>query len=83
MVMLAHVRSAFALSNGTYDSPRVTRELQDNGFTIGRRCTARQKRRFKRTDRQLTRLVGLAEHQRPEFHCDGTQPEVGVDSSYV
>lgn len=59
MVMLAHVRSAFALSNGTYGSPRMTRELQDDGFAIGRRRTARlmrenglrgrQKRRFKRT----------------------------------
>jgi hypothetical protein len=29
MVLLAHVRSAFALSNGTYRSPRMTRELQD------------------------------------------------------
>ena len=58
MVMLAHVRSAFALSNGTYGSPRMTRELQDDGFAIGRRRTARlmrenglrgrQKRRFKR-----------------------------------
>ena len=27
MVLLAHVRSAFALSNGTYGSPRMTREL--------------------------------------------------------
>ena len=26
MVLLAHVRSAFALSNGTYGSPRMTRE---------------------------------------------------------
>ena len=41
MVMLAHVRSAFALSNGTYGSPRMTRELQDDGFAIGRRRTAR------------------------------------------
>jgi putative transposase len=59
MVMLAHVRSAFALSNGTYGSPRMTRELQDDGLAIGRRRTARlmrenglrgrQKRRFKRT----------------------------------
>ena len=59
MVMLAHVRSGFALSNGTYGSPRMTRELQDDGFAIGRRRTARlmrenglrarQKRRFKRT----------------------------------
>ncbi|NJC34164.1 transposase InsO family protein [Sphingomonas jejuensis] len=59
MVMLAHVRSAFALSNGTYGSLRMTRELQDDGFAIERRRTARlmrengphgrQKRRFKRT----------------------------------
>jgi putative transposase len=27
-VLLAHVRSAFALSNGTYGSPRMTRELR-------------------------------------------------------
>jgi putative transposase len=59
IVMLAHVRSAFSLSNGTYGSPRMTRELQDDGFAVGRRRTARlmrenglvarQKRRFKRT----------------------------------
>ncbi len=59
MVMVAHVRSAFALSNGTYGSPRMTRESQDDGFASGRRRTARlmrenglrarQKRRFKRT----------------------------------
>ncbi len=37
MVMLAHVRSAFSLSNGTYGSPRMTRELQDDGprFYLG------------------------------------------------
>lgn len=41
MVLLAHVRSAFALSNGTYGSPRMTRELRDSGLTVGRRRTAR------------------------------------------
>ena len=59
LILLAHIRSAFALSNGTYGSPRMTRELQDEGLAIGRRRTARlmsenglkawQKRRFKRT----------------------------------
>jgi putative transposase len=59
MVLLAHVRSAFALSHGTYGSPRMTRELQDSGLAVGRRRTARlmrenglcarQKWRFKRT----------------------------------
>ena len=41
MVLLAHVRSAFALSNGTYGSPRMTRELQEAGLLAGRRRTAR------------------------------------------
>ena len=31
MVLLAHIRSAFALSNATYGSPRMTRELRDDG----------------------------------------------------
>src|SRR5260370_10059781 len=61
MVLLAHVRSAFALSNGTYGSPRMTRELRDSGLTVGRRriarlmrdngLRARQKRRLKPTSR--------------------------------
>jgi putative transposase len=59
LVLLAHIRSAFARSNGTCGSPRVTRELQEEGLTVGRRRTvrlmreiglkARQKQRFKRT----------------------------------
>ena len=40
-VLLAHVRSAFRESNGTYGSPRMTRELQDQDLPIGRRRTAR------------------------------------------
>ena len=28
-MLLAHIRSAFALSNATYGSPRMTRELRD------------------------------------------------------
>ena len=37
MVMLAHVRSAYALSHETYGSPPMTRELQDSGFAFGRK----------------------------------------------
>jgi putative transposase len=58
MVLLGYVRSAFALSHGTYGSPRMTRELQGSGLAVGRQRTARlmrenglrarQKRRFKR-----------------------------------
>lgn len=55
MVYLAHIRTAFALSNGTYDSPRATCDLVDEGQEIGRHRTARlmrergPTRRFKRT----------------------------------
>ena len=36
MVLLAHVRSAFRLSNGTYGSPRMRHDVQADGITIGR-----------------------------------------------
>ena len=93
LVLLAHTRSAFALSNGTYGSPRMTRELQDNGFAVGRRRTARlmrendikarQKRRFKRTTD--------SEHSWPvapniidqDFAADRPNQKWGVDISYV
>jgi len=35
MVYLAHIRTAFALSNGTYGSPRMHRDLIDEGHKIG------------------------------------------------
>ena len=41
MVLPAHVRSAFALSNATHGSPRMTRELPDAGLVVGRRRIAR------------------------------------------
>ena len=93
MVLLAHVRSAFALSNGTYGSPRMTRELRDSGLTVGRRriarlmcdngLRARQKRRFKRTTD--------SHHARPvapnllnqDFMATGPDKKWGADISYV
>jgi transposase InsO family protein len=97
LVLLAHTRSAFTLSNGTYRSPRMTRELQERtadwGFAVGRRRTARlmrendikarQKRRFKRTTD--------SEHSWPvapsiidqDFAADGPNQKWGVDISYV
>ena len=35
LVLLAHARSAFQLPNETYDSPRLTRELQDQRQSAG------------------------------------------------
>ena len=93
MVLLAHVRSAFALSNGTYGSPRMTHELRDRGLQVGRRRTARlmrdndlkarQKRRFKRTTD--------SEHAWPiapnlidqDFTATAPNQKWGVDISYV
>jgi putative transposase len=93
MVLLAHVRSAFALSNGTYGSPRMTRELRDSGLTVGRRRTARlmrenglrarQKRRFKRTtDSQHAWPVApnLLDH---DFAATGPDEKWGADISYI
>ena len=59
MILLAHIRNAFSLSNETYGSPRMTADLKEEGFGVGRRrvarlmrlngLQARRKRRFKRT----------------------------------
>lgn len=40
-VHLAHIRTAFALSNGTYGSPRMHQDLVADGHEIGRHRTAR------------------------------------------
>ena len=37
LVLLAHVRTASRRSKETYGSPRLTRELQEAGLTVGRR----------------------------------------------
>ena len=93
MVLLAHVRSAFALSNGTYGSPRMTRELQDAGLVVGRRRTARlmrdnglrarQKRRFKRTtdsDHAWPVAPNLLDQ---DFTATAPDKKWGADISYV
>jgi len=81
MVLLAHVRSAFALSNGTYGSPRMTRELQDAGLAVGRRRTARLMRENGLRARQEAtvqahhgqppRLAGRPEPARSGLHGEG------------
>ena len=87
MVLLAHVRSAFALSGGTYGSPRMTYELRDNGLAIGRRrvarlmrengLRARQKRRFQAHHRHPACLSDRAEPPGPGLYRNGPEPEVG------
>ena len=93
MVLLAHVRSSFALSNGTYGSPRMTRELQDNGLSVGRRRTARlmrenglaarQKRRFKRTTDSQHGWPVAANLLEQDFTASRADEKGGADISYV
>jgi len=93
MVLLAHLRSAFALSNGTYGSPRMTRELQDDGLKVGRRRTARlmrenglrarQKRRFKRTTDSHHAWPVAPNIIDQDFAAERPNEKWGADISYV
>lgn len=93
MVLLAHVRSAFAVSNGTYGSPRLMHELRDNGLAIGRRRTARlmrenglkarQKRRFRRTTDSLHAFPVAPNLLDQDFAATGPNQKWGSDISYV
>jgi putative transposase len=93
MVLLAHIRSAFALSNATYGSPRMTRELRDDGITIGRHrvarlmrenaLKARQRRRFKRTTDRLHAFPVAPNLLNQDFNAAGPNQKWGADISYV
>jgi putative transposase len=93
LILLAHVRSAFAQSNGTYGSPRMTRELQDDGLAIGRRRTARlmaendlkarQKRRFKRTTDSHHGFPVAPNLLSQDFAAERPNAKWGADISYV
>jgi len=93
LVLLAHVRSAFVLSNGTYGSPRMTRELQDQGLRVGRRRTARlmrenglrarQPRRFRRTTDSLHAFPVAPNLLDQDFTASGPNEKWGADISYI
>ena len=93
MVYLAHIRTAFALSNGTYGSPRMHRDLVDDGHAIGRRRTARlmrenrliarQKRRFKRTTDSEHAWPVAPNLMAQDFAAEGPDQKWGADISYV
>lgn len=93
MVLLAHLRSAFAVSNETYGSPRMVHELRDNRLAIGRRriarlmrengMKARQKRRFKRTTDSLHAFPVAPNLLDQDFTASGPNQKWGADISYV
>ena len=93
LVLLAHVRSFFQLSNGTYGSPRMTHELQDQGLSVGRRRTARlmrenglrarQPRRFKRTTDSLHAFPVAPNLLDQDFSTECPDEKWCADISYV
>ncbi len=93
LVLLAHVRSAFQLSNETYGSPRLTRELQDQGLSVGRHRTARlmrenglrarQPRRFKRTTDSHHAFPVAPNLLDQDFSAERPDEKWGADISYV
>jgi putative transposase len=93
LIFLAFIRSGFASSHGTYGSPRMTRELQDEGLAIGRRRTARlmgenglqarEKRRFKRTTDGHHGLPVAPNLLCQDFTAERPDEKWGADISYV
>ena len=93
LVLFAHVRSAFALSNETYGSPRMTHELRDQGLTAGRRrvarlmrengLRARQPRRFQRTTDSLHALTVAPNLLDQDFAAAGPDEKWAADLSYI
>lgn len=93
MILLAHIRNAFALSNETYGSPRMTADLQAEGFTVGRRriarlmrengLQARRKRRFRRTTDSHHAWPIAPNIIDGDFTAKAPNQKWGVDISYI
>lgn len=93
MVYLAHIRAAFELSNGTYGSPHMHRDLVDEGLSIGRRRTARlmrenslaarRKRRFKRTTDSAHAWPIAPNLLAQDFVAEAPDQKWGADISYI
>jgi putative transposase len=93
LVLLAHVRSAFALSNATYGSPRMTHELRGQGLEAGRRrvarlmrengLKARQPQRFRRTTDSHHAFPVAPNLLDQDFAAAGPDEKWGADISFV
>ena len=93
MVFLAHICTAFRLSNGTYRSPRMHRDLTDEAHVIGRHRVARLMRENGLVARRKRRFKGTtdSEYAWPiapnlidqDFRAQSTDQKWGADISYV
>ena len=93
MILLAHIRAQFAISNETYGSPRMHVELTEDGVVVGRHRVARIMRENAMQARQKTRYKKTtdSDHGGPvainvlqqNFSADGPDQKWGVDISYV
>jgi putative transposase len=92
-IFLTHIRTAFALSNSTYGSPRMHRDLVDEGHAIGRHRTARlmrqnglvarRKRGFKRTTDSEHAWPVAPNLVAQDFQAESPDRKWGSDISYV
>lgn len=93
MILLAHIRAQFSISNETYGAPRMHVELTEDGLSVGRHRVARlmrdnglkalQKRRYKRTTDSCHGGPVAANLLDQDFTCDGPDQKWGADISYI
>jgi HTH-like domain len=93
MVLLAHIRERFRLSQGTYGSPRVHADLMEDGIIAGRHriarlmrdnnLKARQKRRFKKTTDSNHGGPAAVNHLDQDFAATAPDQKWGADISYI
>jgi transposase InsO family protein len=93
LVLLAHFRSAFALSHETYGSPRMTHELREQGLAAGRRRIARlmrenglkacQPRRFRRTTDSGHAFPVAPNRLDQDFTATAPDEKWAADLSYI
>lgn len=93
MVLLAHIRSQFAISHETYGSPRMHVELREDGVEVGRHRVARlmrenglkalQKRRFKKTTDSAHGGPVAPNVLEQDFAAERPDQKWGADISYI
>jgi transposase InsO family protein len=93
MLLLAHIRERFRLSQETYGSPRMYADLIDDGITAGRpriarlmrdnNLKARQKRRFKKTTDSNHGGPVAPNHLDQDFDATAPDQKWAADISYI